>query len=172
MPFFLAENPDVVVSLTNYCRRNLTTLSVESVYSHIHETIIPELVKKIANEKNDPTYNKQQLLTEFRVKNLTLSTVYRWMLFLGFKFEPRRKCYYVDNHESPENISYQNLFIDRYFSYESRCYRWLSITEEEKEAMVSKGKIHKDLGYHYTNSENTKLVKFHIDYHVQISREM
>ena len=55
MPFFLSENPNVVKKITSFCRLHLTTLSVESVYSHIHDTIIPELVKTLAVEKDDPT---------------------------------------------------------------------------------------------------------------------
>lgn len=37
--------------------------------------------------------------------------------------------YYVDNHELPMNVAYRADFIDRYFSYEFRCHRWIVISE-------------------------------------------
>ena len=86
------------------------------------------------------------------------------MKILGFKYERRRKSYYVDTHEKPENVRYRREFIKRYFKYEIRAYRWISISADERTNMVMEGKIEKDLGYEY-KKEGKTYFKFHIDDH-------
>ena len=87
------------------------------------------------------------------------------MQMLGFKFEARQKCYYVDNHKSPENIIYRHQFIDCYFQYELRCYRWYSIPLEEQQQMIEEGKLNPDLGYQYEKN-GKQYVEHHVDDHI------
>ena len=123
MPLFLSSNPEVSESILSFCKTNISTLSIESVLDHIHEHVIQNLVKTIQEQRDDKSYNKALLFKEFRLKKLTLMTVCNWMHLFGLKYEDRRKSYYVDNHEKPENIKYRRDFIKRYFAYELRCYR-------------------------------------------------
>eukprot|EP00957_Ditylum_brightwellii_P124355 9478451-Ditylum_brightwellii.AAC.1 len=37
-------------------------------------------------------------------ENVNLSTMYRWMCSLGYKFCEQAKCYYVDAHERPDVV--------------------------------------------------------------------
>eukprot|EP00957_Ditylum_brightwellii_P058449 4431955-Ditylum_brightwellii.AAC.1 len=37
-------------------------------------------------------------------KNINLSTTYRWMCSLGYKFCKQTKCYYVDTQERPDVV--------------------------------------------------------------------
>jgi hypothetical protein len=41
-----------------------------------------------------------------------MSTVYRWMKCLGFKYEVQKKGYYVDGHRKPSTIEYCKHFHD------------------------------------------------------------
>ena len=100
----------------------------------------------------------------FWIEKLHLVTAQRWMKKLGFKYEPVRKSYYVDNHESEENVRYRNEFIERYFQYELITHRWYSICDEERRLMVERGEISESLGYEY-EKDGRKYREFHIDDH-------
>ena len=162
---FLSQNPDVVRSINTYCKANIADISTELVFDHIHDTIIPYLVNTIKNESQIDEYTKVDLLKEYGLKTLTVSTVNVWMSVLGFKYEPMKKCYYVDNHESPENVLYRSKFVTRYFEYEICSYRWYHITAVERERMVQEGILDENLGYKY-NDNNVEMVEYHVDDHV------
>ena len=120
-PCFLSENPKVVESFNSYCRTNILTLKVENVHTFIAEKVIPDLVKKIQTERKDEQYIQDDLFNKYNLQKFSLSTTYKWMKHIGYKFVCRKICYYVDSHDSEENIAYCNTFIDRYFGYEYRC---------------------------------------------------
>ncbi len=64
-------------------------------------------------------------LREYRLTNINPLTVYRWLIKLGFRYETRRKGYYVDGHEKPSTIEYRKQFVIRYLQYERHAYRWI-----------------------------------------------
>jgi hypothetical protein len=41
---------------------------------------------------------------------------------LGFKYEPRRKGYFVDGHEKLATVDYRKQFVMRYLSYEPQAH--------------------------------------------------
>ena len=71
---------------------------------------------------------------------------------LGFKYQPQRKSYYTDTHESKDNIQYRNAFIKRYFQYELLCHRWIAITQEESDKMIKEKKLDCNLGYKFVKN--------------------
>ena len=105
----------------------------------------------------------------YHLKTLNVKTIQNWMNRLGFKYEPRRKSYYVDSHETPENVEYRSKFISRYFAYELLAHRWYSITLEERNTMVNNNDIPKELGYKYEINGQT-FFEFHIDDHPSFSK--
>ena len=165
LPIFLAHNPDIVKDIFDFCKTNITTLTVESLHSHIHEALIPKLTETIKKERNDSEYNSDKLKVAFCVRSLSIQTVYNWMIKLGFRYEPRKKSYYVDTHETPENVKYRAQFIRRYFEYEIRSFRWVSIPKSEALKMIEKGELEKELGYHYTQN-GIDYIEYHVDDHV------
>ena len=86
------------------------------------------------------------------------------MVKLGFKFEPRKKIYYVDTHENPENIAYRKKFITRYFEYELRSHCWYQISKDEKMEYVKKGELDVGSGYEYKDGEK-EMYEYHVDDH-------
>ena len=169
IPYFLSCNPEVSGQIIAYCKENLSTISTESIYCHIHDSIIPNLVQAIQNDRDSISYSRSDLFKEFRLKKLTLATVYNWMKHLGFRYERRRKCYYVDNHEKPANIQYRIEFIKRYFAYELRCYRWIQISADEQNRMVLKGLLDKMMGHKYKH-EGKIMYEFHCDDHIEFQK--
>ena len=143
----------------------MSTISVETVHEHIIDKLIPKLVTKIAKERGQDDYCTEMLFQEFRIKKLTIVTTYSWMQKLGFNYHPRKKCYYVDSHESEDNIKYQKSFISCYFKYELRAYRGYSTTKEEKDKLVRLGEVDENVGYHY-KKDGVDMVEFHVDDHI------
>ena len=165
LPYFLYSNPDVCDEILSFCKTNISTLSGELVHTHLHECVLPTIVKTIQEERKDETYNEHDLFKEFRLKSLTMMTVYNWMHHLGMRYESRRKCYYVDSHEKPENVTYRKEFISRYFDYELCSHRWVQISCFEREKMIKDGELDSHLGYKYLDS-NVEIWEYHVDDHL------
>jgi hypothetical protein len=92
-------------------KENLSSLSAELLYQYMHDSVLPKLAKPRAQElkeqqeefDKDEEFGVGDLLKENGLTKLYVSTVYRWMRKMGFKFMARKKCYYIDTHEKPEN---------------------------------------------------------------------
>ena len=87
---------------------------------YIHDTIIPELVKKKAT-------TKVEFLKRYNLTKNWHTTILKWMCVLGFRYEIYKKNYYVDSHKIPGNVCYHWNFIDRYLAMERRMNRWIQI---------------------------------------------
>ena len=122
-PPLLYENPDLLKSVLDFCKDNISRLTVDLIHDHIINEIIPQAVEIYQKDSNNPNYTKEDLFLKYWLKTLNPKTVYNWMICLGFKHEPHQKSYYVDNHESEENVFYRNSFVKRYFEYELSCHR-------------------------------------------------
>ena len=162
-PKFLYENPDALKSVLSFCRENLERLTVDLVHDHIKNTVFPAVTKEIA--RDNPTFTIDDLMQQYRLKTLNPKTVYNWMIRLGFKHEPHQKSYYVDNHEAPENVSYRNEFVRRYFQYELSCHRWISITSAERDKFIKEGTLDKDMCCYKYEQNNQVLYEYHVDDH-------
>ena len=49
---------------------------------------------------NNSLLTTDDILRENGLQKLCLSTTTKQMNILGYKYETRKKCYYVDNHQS------------------------------------------------------------------------
>ena len=81
---------------------------------------------------------------------------------MGFRYKPRKKLYYVDSHESEENVNYRNSFISRYLQYELCCHRWIVLSKRERDELVVKGDILEELGYRFEKN-NEIFFEYHVD---------
>ena len=162
LPQLLQNYPTLKKNLIKTMEDNLEHLSGEFVFSYLMDTALPLVLNERRQELNNYDFSLIQLLNENGLTKLLLSTVYRWMGQLGFLYSERRKCYYVDNHEHPENKKYRRTFLKRYFEYELRAHRWIQIPKMEAIAMVERGQICNGQGYKYIVNELT-MVEFHVD---------
>jgi len=165
LPPMLERNPDFARSVIRYAKTNLNELSAELLLNYLHTIALPALLLQRQKELVDENFEITDLLRENRLTKLTLETVYRWLGRLGFKYEARKKGYYVDNHEKPETVAYRRHFIKRYLKYEFRMFRWIQLSLEEVKAMEENSEIDEGLGYRYKNAENEDMVEFHVDQH-------
>ena len=149
LPRLLEENPDLKDAIVYYARDHLHELSASLLFYYLHEEALPALVERKREELANPEYNKEDLLIEHQLAKLTLRTVYKWMDRLGFRYQPRMKCYYVGGHEKTEVIAYRRNFIRRYFQQEQRMFRWIQIPLLEVEAMEEAGELQRGMGKQY-----------------------
>ena len=166
LPPLLEAYPGVVKDMLMFCRTNIAELNVDAVHEFLLKDALPKLVKKIQLEQNCPTYSLQLLLKDYKLSTLCVKTVYNWMIKLGFKYEVRKKSYYVDSHESQENVSYRSDYINRYFEYELLSHRWYSITEKKRREMIDNGEINDDSGYKYETNNGEVLYEYYVDDHL------
>ena len=180
LPPFLELNPDVCSALKTYACANLNKLSIEMMVEYLHNTIIPEMVKKEIQERtgnNLPVLEedvcKKIMLQRYGLTKLCPGTVYRWLRLLGFNYEAQRKGYYVDGHEKPETVTYQKEFVKKYLTEEVQMFRWIQIEQEEVEKLESEGKIPNNTGYRYNHpSTGVPMVEFHVDTCAFFQRKM
>jgi hypothetical protein len=103
LPAFLDLNPDVCDAIKKYALSILSQLSCESVSENIHIVVLPEMVKVERKSNNQQDLSGEEMekiiLRCYRLTNICISTVYRWLTKLGLKYAPRRKGYYVNGHE-------------------------------------------------------------------------
>ncbi len=104
LPPMLDRNPDFARSVMKFAKSNLNELSAEMMGNYLHTIALPKLLRQRQEALDDNEFDMTDLLRENRLTKLTLETVYRWLDRLGFKYEPRKKGYYVDNHENPESV--------------------------------------------------------------------
>ena len=181
LPRLLEENPDLKDAIVYFARDHLHELSASLLFHFLHEEALPALVEKKREELDNQQYSKDDLLVDHQLGKLTLRTVYKWMERLGFRYQPRMKCYYVDGHEKPEVIVYRRNFMRRYIEQEQRMFRWIQLPLLEVEAMVEAGELQKGMGRQYkgtttgqrlTTDNTNDWVEFHIDDHPSFQKRM
>ena len=81
------------------------------------------------------------------------------MKCLGFNYEARKKCYYVDGHEKPSTIESRWKFVERYLQAELKMHRWIQISKEDAKGLKEDGKVAMSSGYCYYNVDNKLMVE-------------
>jgi hypothetical protein len=62
--------------------------------------------RRCPDDEEDYVMERRELLGEYDLTTESITTVYCWMVCLRFKYEVRRKGYYIDGHEKPAMIEY------------------------------------------------------------------
>jgi hypothetical protein len=177
LPPFLHAHPHLCTRIKQYATENLDTLSIEMLSEFIHDKILPTLVKDERRRDDDldgeipvdrttiPNYDEKikATLRPYGLTCVSPSTVYRWMLCLGFRYEPRRKGYYVDGHERPATVQYRWKFCQRYLAYEQRMHRWIQVPATEANELEKSGEVTEGSGYKYTTDDGLTMVEYHCD---------
>jgi hypothetical protein len=89
----------------------------------------------------------QQILVPHGLTCVSPSTIYCWMIRLGFRYAARKKGYYVDGHAKPATIQYRWDFCKRYLSYEQRMHCWIQVTTTEAAILEANGDVANGSGY-------------------------
>lgn len=168
VPLFLESFPESKIKLRKWANRHLETISCEAVANEMKRNIIPKIydtyVRSLPPHQNKPSY--ESFLNCFGLKKICVSTVWRWMHYLGYTFDERKKCYFTDRHEDVENVTCRKEFVKTYFEYEKRAYRWVHITEERAKELENDKDVRlmKDI-YDEFEENHIKMRQYHIDTH-------
>ena len=168
IPLLFRNNPDLYEEFSDYVRQNLDSLSSNNIHQFLFDKATPEIIKSINEEKEESEDDMclNRLLGESGLKCLTTATLHKWLVNLGFKYETRKKTYYVDSHEKPENVNYRSNFITRYFGYEMLAHRWIPVSKEESDEMIRNNEINECIGYQYNKVQDDGTVLTLVEYHV------
>jgi len=168
VPLFLESFPEAKFKLRKWANRHLGIISCKAVANEMRRNIVPKLfdtyVRSLPPQENKPTYDS--FLNCFGLKKICVSTIWRWMHYLGYTFDERKKCYFTDRHEDVENVTYRKKFVKKYFEYEKRAFRWVHITEEKAKILENDKDVRLIKNMYDDYEENhIKMRQYHIDTH-------
>jgi hypothetical protein len=130
-PKLFAVYPEVKTNVHIYFSKNLEKINDDSFRSYVLDEIFPKIIAD-ANllEATMEPLEMSTLMSSINLKSLGLATSYKYMRYLGYKFDITKKSYYNDGHERPERIEYRRRLIAEYFRNELLCYVWVQVTEQ------------------------------------------
>ena len=75
-----------------------------------------------------PSYNN--MLENLMLSTIRYSSAYRWILYLGFKYDKNKRSYYTDGHEREVVVRDRNdRILINYFKAELQYYHWVQVTD-------------------------------------------
>ena len=137
LPPFLRDE-DIANALRVFARTNLATLSAESAIDYVFDTLIPQLmmaagsssrpdeeeapIRQSSTQSQLPTEEeKKEFLKGYGLTCLHESTMYRWLRALGFRYQARKKYYFVDGHETKDTKQYRKSYVKEMLELEKGC---------------------------------------------------
>jgi hypothetical protein len=172
LPQLLEMYPDAKDQIVSFGVKNLATLTIEGIHDIIVSVVIPRLacvwkedqkVLETASDRASSTaaaailhqeeaHDKDELLTAsflkaHRLESMSFTSAWRWMQLLNFKYDVRKKSFYVDGHERDDVVENRKEFCKRYLTeLEPYCRRWVQVSKED--AMTTSG-LNLQLGQSY-----------------------
>ena len=128
------KNPENLPT-AQYGKFTTSTLEDEDI-QHDIEIHLQSLGKWIKASNIIAYVDSPEFQARLKVKrSITEKTAQRWMERIGFQWGVEKKDMYVDGHEKPEVVDYQQRsFIPQWREYESAARRWNQDGEEEDDA--------------------------------------
>jgi hypothetical protein len=86
------------------------------------------------------------------------------MRLLGFRYDARRKSFYVDGHERDDVVANRTQFCKTYLTeLEPYCRRWIQLSLLDTKTMKS---LDIRLGHllHFDSIRDEQMIELHIDY--------
>jgi hypothetical protein len=114
-------------------------------------------------EDSELNNSREQFLLTYGLTKISICKIARWMHAVGFKYETRRKHYFVDGHEKADTLAYRRIFIAEYFKKEVNAPRWVHFTAEKSKLLESQGLVVKNTGFHYSDHEGISMVEYHAE---------
>ena len=122
LPPILHNNPDFFKEVLGFAKENLAELSGKAFYNYIYNVALPKLLRTRRKELRRSSFSMAELLQENHLSKLYIQTVYNWLHIIGFKYEVRKKTYYVDGHEKADVVRYRTNFCKRYLNHEIQMH--------------------------------------------------
>ncbi len=148
---------------------HMAELTVTTFRQHLVHTFLPFLKDEMEHALNEVYSASQVAYLERLIANPpSEGTARNWLKNLGFLYDTKKKTFYVDGHEKPEQRFSRLEFSKRYLTeLEPYMRRWVQVTECEVDYWVEKKFIHpkhKEAGYQYVGEDGTTIMyEFHVD---------
>lgn len=139
-PKLFALFPEAKARLLTFAANNLDSFSIEKVRKYFNDTLFPELYDEYTDMAIESGENVEEILSyeEFLHYELGLSedgisdsTVCRYLNFLSYKYDVRKKTYYVDGHERKDVVEDRISHVIRYIKDTIRCYEWVQLSKDQ-----------------------------------------
>ena len=110
-PLLLEMFPEAKEYICEYTTKNIEMLSCEKVAIYVRNI----LAKKSCNQYKEETENRELTFDRFKLSmkiiEFGVTTAWRYVRYMGFKFDEHEKTYFNDQHENEENIRYRKKFM-------------------------------------------------------------
>ena len=114
-PPLLAAFPELKEEITSFCVKNLAVLSLDKVKDLIANKLIPKVYKEArAHSDDEDNLTMERFLAKYRLTTVSFNTAWRWMRYLGFNHDTRKKSFYVDGHERADVIDYRTKIAETF----------------------------------------------------------
>jgi len=129
LPAFFCEYPALHKKFVKYCTLNLQDLNVNLAWQYVSDKLIPAAIADLLKALYGIGENPGR------------TTIYEWLVKLGFKYAARRKWFHVDTHESASNCRYRKLQTQWYLQWEHQMYHWFQVPVTQAEIMEQNKQI-------------------------------
>ena len=155
--------PETKKEIIKFCSEGVKngSLSSEAVRNEIVTVIAPNCYKQLivdAGEDSSLMPSFTELMYNLDLTTICISTVWRWMIVLGYQYD-EKKCYYTDGHERPDEVADRNdRFLLEYFRLEKYAHRWVQLSETQAvnlETTVTN--FPKNCYYNYMTDDNISM---------------
>ena len=105
-----------------------------------------------------PSYN--EFLHMLRLKITCIPTIWRWLIYLGYKYDENQRNYYADGHKREDIVQDRNeIFLVDYFSVKCHCYRWVQLQDTNAILLeTSDTTFPRNCSYNYSTENRTTIL--------------
>ena len=96
-PIIVQLFPEVEERINEFCSENIGELTIEKCQEYVNYTVLPSM--HVTYHDLEPESCKWKLLNRNLTGPPSLTTIWRWMLCLGWRYSHGKKTNYVDGHE-------------------------------------------------------------------------
>ena len=145
-PKLFSYFPEARIEFTEYCNKKVKTgeLCTELAHAELTQVIVPNCYNKWVQDIDDypDIISYHELLSALDMKNISISSTWRYLHHMGYTYDYNKRCYYTDGHERDDVVDDRdNRFLDSYFALELESYRWVQL---KKEDALNLSSIHED----------------------------
>jgi hypothetical protein len=117
----------------------------------------------------------EQLFHENQLNKVLITTIFRWMGQLGYKYEyeTHQKMYTSMAMKSPETKKYRKMMASEYLENELCMQQWIQLPLAELVDLEEKKEIKIGNAHHCTDPQtNIEMVELHIDLHPSFHKKI
>ena len=184
MPKLFDYFPQAKSLISQHALQNLNDLTMSTMHDYIHNTLLPNLrdaaQSELREELEEEAGNNEDAIREqlekitvnsiLRECNLTVlneETIRQWMHKIGFQFEERKKCFFVDAHEREDVVQDRNAYVKDALEQDLSRHCWIQKVADDLDLkeLYEKGELKEEYGHKYIDGNGVAMIEFHVDNH-------